>query len=110
LFAAAVFIIGFLSGGNFLKMSDDMTAVGDYAGSHAALGDGRQNLLGAPASDAQQRLEGGPVDPRLGILLELANSFREAIQPEGFIRHFSKVRYPLKHLYVRCITYRYIIS
>jgi hypothetical protein len=92
LFPAALFIIGFLSGSNSLQMSHDIVAVGDQTGSDTAFGDRRQELLGAAASDAEQRLQSRPVDPRLGAVSELAESLREAVQPEGLIGHGSLLR------------------
>ena len=87
LFAAPLFIPGLLPGSNSPKMGDDIGPVSDDAGSDAAFRNGRQELLGAPASDAQQRLQSRAVNPRLRAEFELTESLGKAVQPEGFIWH-----------------------
>jgi len=72
---AAFFIIGFLSGGDSFQMAHKIGAAGHHAGSDTANRDGREKLLGAAAADAQERLESGAVDPRLGAVFELAEGF-----------------------------------
>jgi hypothetical protein len=85
---AAFFIIGFLSGGDSFKMAHQIGAAGHHAGSDTANREGREKLLGAAAADAQERLESGAVDPRLGAVFELAEGFGEPVEPQRFVWHF----------------------
>jgi len=50
--AAPALIISFLAGSDSLEVLDEIGAVGDQARGDAALGDGREQLLGAAAADA----------------------------------------------------------
>ena len=86
--AAALFVPGFLSGRDALEMSEDVGAAGDQAGAHAPLGKRSQELLGATAADAEQRLDGRPVHPGIGgVVFQLADGLGKAVEPQGFIRH-----------------------
>ena len=70
-----------------LVAADDIGAAGHQAGSDAPLGDGGKNLLSAATSDAEERFEGGAVDPGVEGRFELADGFGEAVEPERFIGH-----------------------
>jgi hypothetical protein len=62
-----LFVINFLPCRNSLKMSDERRAVGHEAGAHTAFGNGSEQLLGAPAADAEQRLHSRLIDPVVGV-------------------------------------------
>ena len=88
LFAAALFVIGFLAGGDALEMSDDLGAAGDQAGAHAPLGERSQELLGAAAAHAEQGLDGRAVHPGIrGRVFQPADGRRKAVEPQGLIWH-----------------------
>ena len=78
--------VSILPRGNSFQMGDQLGAVGYQAGPHA-LGNGSQQLLGAPAADREQRLEGSPVDPWLIVLFKLTDSLGQAVEPQRLIGH-----------------------
>jgi hypothetical protein len=83
----ALFVIGFLSPSDSCQMSDDVGAVGNQAGPHATFGDRSEQLLGASAPDAEERLKGGAVDQGVSAFLEPPEGFREAVEPKRLVGH-----------------------
>jgi hypothetical protein len=72
--AALAFLRSDLAGGELLQVSDQPAAVGEAAGADLERDAGGEDLLGAAAADAEEALEGGAVDPRVGQGRELGQN------------------------------------
>ena len=70
-------------------MGDDDVPVCQTVGSHPVHNTRSQDLLGSPAANAEQKLDGSPIDERAGQDLKLADDFIDLTIPARFCRHKS---------------------
>jgi hypothetical protein len=73
LLAAALFVNGSFARGKLLEVRDQALAVGDAVGTDLMGDDGLEDLLGAPAADAEEFFQGGAVDPGVGKSFKLGD-------------------------------------
>jgi hypothetical protein len=76
LLATALFVDGRFAGGELLEVLDEALAVGDAVAADLVGDAGLEDLLGAAAADAEELLQGGAVDPRVGKAFELVEDSR----------------------------------
>jgi hypothetical protein len=96
LMAPAPFVVGVLASGEAAQVGDQDMAIGQAVGADV-VGDARSHdLLGAAASDAEQKLEGSPIDERAGKSLNLPDDVVDFAIPGRFCRH--GIHYVSAHL------------
>jgi hypothetical protein len=83
----------FIAFGDPLEPDDQGIPIDDAAGSNTADDARRHDLLGAPATDAQEELDSCPVYIRKGVLPQLFQNVGQFTIPLGFRRHGASLCY-----------------